>query len=246
MIDPRQRFWEQMATEDVAASVIDINDKRGWKRKYITAIRDREIKKHLLPLPNQALILDLGCGCGDLSCLLSLAGFKTIGADISHGHLQYAAKKIREKSIDAGFIQIDGQRLPLLDNSVDACCTYLVLNYLQQDLSEMLSEIFRVLRPGCSFIPIEQVTRYPKTDGIKLQRPIDEFCTAFTEAGFEVLNHELVRRGHFLPIYLIRYGFIPVTSFPLFATCEKIIGRLFSAPWVDYADCAFHLRKPLE
>ena len=245
MTDQRLRFWEQMATEDVAASVIDINDKPGWKRKYIASIRDSEIKNRLLSLPNQAIILDFGCGCGDLSHLLSIAGFQVIGADISHGHLQNAAKKNQEKGINAGFVQTDGHRLPVLDNSVDACCTYLVLNYVQHDLAELLSEILRVLKPGGSCIAMEQVTRRPKTDGIKLQRPIGEFCTAFTEAGFEVLNHELVRRGHFLPIYLIRYRLIPIAFFPLFAACEKIIGRLFSTPCVDYADCVFHLRKPL-
>ena len=79
--------------------------------------------------------------------------------------------------------------------------------------------------------------------GIKKQRSVADFESIFRSAGFSVQKVDHVRKARFLPIYLIRYGFIPRSLFPILARLDRLLANLFSAPRFSYVDTLFVLKK---
>ena len=101
-----------------------------WRRETIAA----------LALPENALLLDLACGTGDLSRLARRKGYRVIGADLSRGMLA-------ANHAGAPLIQADGARLPFPDGVFDGLvCGYALRNF--SDLPAALAETARVVRPG--------------------------------------------------------------------------------------------------
>jgi len=100
---------------------------------------------------------DLGCGVGALAWFLerqrsSWKGLRIIGLDI----VKEALVRAHRRSNAAGsalenppdFVVADlGGHIPIKSGGLDAVCASLVLNYVAKP-KELLSEIFRVLRPG--------------------------------------------------------------------------------------------------
>ncbi len=93
-----------------------------------------------LGLPEEARILDLACGTGDLTRLALRRGYRVVGTDLSAGML--AANRTGVPLIEA-----DGSRMPFADGAFDGLlCGYALRNFT--DLPATLAECARVLRPG--------------------------------------------------------------------------------------------------
>lgn len=237
-----------MAEHGAEAAVIDPNDKLGRKNRYISRIRDLNTLKTLLDYAIEGVILDFGCGSGNLSEFLDKNGFSTIGIDISRQILAYTSNhKFKKPHL---FVQYDGLHLPLLPNSVSACVTFGVLNYISKgsELDFILRELFRVIEPGGLIITIEQTSRksYFDPELFKTQRTKEEFSNFFSNSGFQKKLIKIIRYGHFPFIYLIRYGLIPEKLFSLFSMLEEAYGFVFSIPFFDYTDTLFVYQKPYD
>lgn len=103
---------------------------RGWRRRAVAS----------LDLPDQARVLDLACGTGDLCRDLERAGYRAIGVDLSIGMLTHART-------DQPLVQGDALRLPLPDGAVDGVVSGFALrNFV--DLDAVFAELGRVVRPG--------------------------------------------------------------------------------------------------
>jgi demethylmenaquinone methyltransferase/2-methoxy-6-polyprenyl-1,4-benzoquinol methylase len=101
-----------------------------WRRETIAA----------LALPDDALLLDLACGTGDLSRFARRKGYRVIGADLSRGMLA-------ANHADVPLIQADSARLPFPEGVFDGLvCGYALRNF--SDLPAALAETARVVRPG--------------------------------------------------------------------------------------------------
>lgn len=79
---------------------------------------------------NRGLLLDLGCGTGTLSVLLSKAGYEVVGADISPDMLAVAQEKAFAAGQDILFLCQDMTRLDLYGTLDAAVCTLDALNHL--------------------------------------------------------------------------------------------------------------------
>lgn len=239
-----RRYWDEMAKYGPEASVIDPNDRKGYKNRYIAFLRDRAILKALSDIPQPARILDFGCGSGNLSKTLADNGYRPVGVDISRNLLRSAQ---RHKLMHSLFIQYDGRHLPFPSNSFDACVTYGVLIHLTDadSFCRVLEEIYRVLKPGGRLIAIEQVCRKNifKPDEMKLQRSANEFLQLFMGTGFHIRESRIIRRGHFPLIYAIRYGLVTNQFFPYIGKAEDILGKVFKRVRFDYADTVFVSEK---
>jgi ubiquinone/menaquinone biosynthesis C-methylase UbiE len=239
-------YWDRLASLPLDASVIDPNDRLGFKNRYITEIRNGEIMRVLSRNDHKGVALDLGCGTGSLSSVLAIGGWKVIGLDISHGLLSRTPE--RGLHTQALFVQYNGTSIPLRDASVDVITTYVVLNHIldDHDLVALLSECRRVLKPGCCMVCIEQVRKRPHLDRVewKHQRTPDSFMSAFVSAGLRVRSQAIVRYGHFPTTVLIRLGLIPPQLFRWLAGVERAYGRLRGIAPRDYSDVVFELEKP--
>ncbi|MGO9028072.1 MAG: ubiquinone/menaquinone biosynthesis methyltransferase [Acidimicrobiales bacterium] len=178
-----------------------------WRRQSVRA----------LGLPAGSVVLDLACGTGDFLKILSAAGLRPFGMDLSWGML--AANRT-----GAPLAQVDGAALPLVDGGVDGVtCGYALRNVTE--LGPVFAELGRVVRPGGRLALLEVAEPdhgllrmgdriwfrrvVPVIGGILsdgaayryLPRstaylpPTAELRTMLTDAGFSTVNHRPLSGG---------------------------------------------------
>lgn len=90
-------------------------------------------------------VLDVACGEGYGSRILSNAAASVVGVDISAEAVAHARSKYAVSSLE--FVEASAALLPLPDDSFDVVVSFETIEHHDQH-EEMLSEIRRVLRPG--------------------------------------------------------------------------------------------------
>lgn len=241
-----RRHWDALAALDPDQSVIDPNDRRGHKNRYLGQIRDHAFVEALGALPGGATILDLGCGSGSGSIGLLASGWSVLGLDISLPLLRQAVARCGD--FPATFAQVDGRTLPVLDGSVDAAVTYGVLIYVVDDdaLVALLRQLRGALAPGGTLVLIEQARRRGclAEAGLKRFRSPEEWCTAVTRAGFALARCDVLRHGRFPATPLVRQGLVPRQAWGALRRVERWLGRIAGVlPW-DYADIRIVATSP--
>ncbi len=147
-------------------------------------------------LPNQANILDIGCGTGRLLNRLAnhYPNFNGIGVDLSPEMLRKARQTNRHRS---RLIFVQGAANPLRfgDEQFDAVFnTFSFMHYPEPN--QVFQEVFRVLRPGGQFYLVDPLyflgQRQPRLSltpgGIQFYSAIQREAIA-TEAGFTQSEH---------------------------------------------------------
>ena len=102
----------------------------GWRRRSVRSLR----------LPPGSLVLDLGCGTGDLCRELQRSGYRAIGVDFSRGMLMAARTT-------APLLQADILRMPTRDACADGATSGFALRNVA-DLAALFDEMARIVRPG--------------------------------------------------------------------------------------------------
>jgi demethylmenaquinone methyltransferase/2-methoxy-6-polyprenyl-1,4-benzoquinol methylase len=89
------------------------------------------------------VVVDIGCGTGDLCVLAAAAGARVIGVDFATGMLAAA----RRRGVAVPLVRADAARLPLPAASVSVVTSAFALrNFVS--IPQVLSEAARVLQPG--------------------------------------------------------------------------------------------------
>ncbi|MGC8783457.1 MAG: class I SAM-dependent methyltransferase [Armatimonadota bacterium] len=94
-----------------------------------------------LPLPHQAIIVDVGCGTGATAMQLRRYG-TVIGVDISLLALSWS----RQRGLN-NLLLAAAERLPIAPESVDVIVATDILEHLDDDVA-VLKEFYRALKPG--------------------------------------------------------------------------------------------------
>jgi ubiquinone/menaquinone biosynthesis C-methylase UbiE len=106
-----------------------------------------------LDLPENARILEIGCGSGMLwqenKGHIS-SGWKCFLSDLSHIMVKVSQNNLEEVPAAAGFLSLDSQTIPFPSESFDAVLAIGVLDQIP-NLEKALSETWRVLRPSGQF-----------------------------------------------------------------------------------------------
>lgn len=103
--------------------------------------------------PRVRTVLDLACGSGAVSRELAAADRTVIGIDLSQAELALAAQRG-----PGPWVRGDIRQLPFADGSVDAVTASLGL-VVVPELSQVLAEVARVLRPGGVLVSIAPALR---------------------------------------------------------------------------------------
>lgn len=99
-------------------------------------------------------ILEIGCGDGALwteNLSLLPTDVTVVLSDLSEGMLRDARRTIGQEDSRFSYQELDCHHLPFMEHSFDLVLANHVLFYCN-DLSQVLSEVHRVLKPGGSFL----------------------------------------------------------------------------------------------
>lgn len=161
----------------------------------------------LAELSEGEVVLDLGSG-GGIDVLLSARRVgptgKAYGLDMTDAMLAVARSNAAEAGAEnVEFLKGEIEQIPLPDSSVDVIISNCVIN-LSGDKRQVLSEAFRVLKPGGRFAVSDVVVRGEIPDEIRRNLELwvgcvagaldeQEFIDLLNEAGFEDASIEPTR-----------------------------------------------------
>ena len=118
-----------------------------WRKKVV----------EIIAATNPKSILDIATGTGDLAInLVKTSASKITGLDISGGMLEVGRNKIEKLQLTNTIDMVlgDSEKIPFEDNTFDAITVaFGVRNF--ENLEKGLSEIFRVLKVGGTFVVLE-------------------------------------------------------------------------------------------
>ncbi|MFP4445674.1 MAG: ubiquinone/menaquinone biosynthesis methyltransferase [Desulfosudaceae bacterium] len=139
----RSMFDAIVPTYDLLNHVLSLGTDRRWRRNIFA---------HIRPVTSRDA-LDIACGTGDLSRLLTKAGARVVSLDFSLPMLQRGRRK---KAIAGAAVAGDAGALPLADQSVDTAAIAFGIRNIP-DIDTFLAEAGRVLRPGGELAILELI-----------------------------------------------------------------------------------------
>lgn len=182
---------------------------RGWAPHYdapgnqMIDVEQPVVRRILDGLP-VGTALDAACGTGRHTTYLRQLGHDVIGIDSSPEMLAQARKALP----DVAFHEADLHQLPVPDNTADTLVCALALTHVP-DLSPVLAEFARVLRPGGHLVvsdahPLVPYLRptLPRRTGpdsrpsllAEFHRPLSAYLAAALPLGLQVRHCEEPRR----------------------------------------------------
>lgn len=134
--DPSRDLWETHA---------------DWWIEGFTEGADAEYEEQILPLAAAELagydsILDIGCGDGQISRMMSGLGATVIGIDPTWNQIRVAGKR----SGGAAYVRATASEIPFETASFDAAVACLVFEHIDA-LEQAIAEVARVVKPGGLF-----------------------------------------------------------------------------------------------
>jgi demethylmenaquinone methyltransferase/2-methoxy-6-polyprenyl-1,4-benzoquinol methylase len=124
---------------DLLNHLLSGNIDKRWRRAVATNVQN------LFPQTEDALVLDIACGTGDLAqTLFEITGFRVVASDFCRPMLRIAASKVGK---EIKLVEGDALRLPFSNSSFDVVTIAFGLRNFA-DLQQGLAEVGRVLKPG--------------------------------------------------------------------------------------------------
>jgi ubiquinone/menaquinone biosynthesis C-methylase UbiE len=144
VIQKSQRIWE---TNWVPAGA-----EKATKTVFQGSV-DPHIKTHLpfvntllKSFPQNAVVLEAGCGNGQWVFYVEKLGFQCVGLDFAV-HALKAAQRFAKKTEKIYLVSSDIQRLPFNDCALDCVLSFGVIEHFL-DPSIILKDLFRVMKPS--------------------------------------------------------------------------------------------------
>lgn len=160
-------------------------------------------------LPFGGLVLDVGCGTGQLGAAIAAEGFDVFGVDLSASMVAQA----RRRGL-AGTYAAVTTALPFADDSFDLALTVATLHHLEtpERVATTVAEMGRIVKPGGFVVLWDHnpanpywpilMRRVPQDSGDERLVPQAELLRDVAAAGLQV--HHLMRSG-FTPDFLPRW-----------------------------------------
>lgn len=144
-MNPYDKYWKDKY--DILAA----KDLADWQKSYWWDYREI-INQHKFLLrqlegyiPGRSMVVDIGCGPGVSSRLLSSLGYQVVGLDFSWNTVKQAVKS--SESHRNVYLQADANFLPWKGESFDIALA-LGIFQMASDTSREIKEAHRILKPG--------------------------------------------------------------------------------------------------
>lgn len=147
--------------------------------------RLRNLALQGLEIDPDAEILDLCCGCGQVTRFLVLRSQSVVGLDASPRSLEEARKRVPQ----ATYVEGLAEAMPLESDRFDLVHTSMALHEMAPDQrQQILAEVFRVLKPGGIFSLID----FHSPENPLFWPGLAVFLTLFeTETAWQLLQLDL-------------------------------------------------------
>lgn len=99
-------------------------------------------------------VIDLGCGTGQITCLLAKSGYDMVGVDLAADMLSHAAQRATSKQLKIQWLEQDLRELDGL-TQFDVAVSYCdVINYIttEEELSRVFTNVEKLLNPNGLFL----------------------------------------------------------------------------------------------
>jgi arsenite methyltransferase len=197
----------ERGSEGISANLYGAEETQGLPQDAVAASLGCGNPTALAELKQGETVLDLGSG-GGIDVLLSARRVgpsgKAYGLDMTDDMLALAHENQHKAgATNVEFLKGEIEHVPLPDNSVDVVISNCVIN-LSADKDRVLSEAFRVLKPGGRFAVSDVVTRGAIPEQIRRDVLLWAGCVAgaldendyrakLAAAGFEAIGIEPTR-----------------------------------------------------
>jgi demethylmenaquinone methyltransferase / 2-methoxy-6-polyprenyl-1,4-benzoquinol methylase len=144
----REMFSGIARKYDFLNHFLSVNTDKRWRRLVAKKLRD--------VLDNEnALVLDVACGTGDLAIELQKSGrARIIGTDFCRPMLAIAVEKNRTNSTQIPFVEADGMNLSFADETFDAVTIAFGLRNFSNWRAGLI-ELHRILKKGGKLAVLE-------------------------------------------------------------------------------------------
>jgi SAM-dependent methyltransferase len=151
-------------------SVYSTNTRVGAEKFYtITRSSRGDFQRLLFMDIHGKKILEYGCGQGERTLELALAGAEVHGIDISSVAVGQGTEKAGKLGANARFYVMDAENTDFPDGEFDIVCGTSILHHL--DLEKCYAEIARLLRPGGRGIFTEPLGHNPLINWYRNRTP---------------------------------------------------------------------------
>ncbi len=217
-------------------NICDPNDHIGKKSDYITRLHEKALRRYLPTGTGTGTAVDLGCGYGRLTPVLSESGWRTVGIDPLENLVQYARLHYAGPNYLVGGLPA----LPLEDGSVNLLLIQNLLRpLLQLGQLHLIRGIGRILAPGGYVVVV---------DNLRIGHPAyiseSQFAALFAEESCRLERRVAIRAARWWMIYAIRYGLVPTRYFDRIADWElDRMSERKGSPRFQYYNVLFLFKK---
>ncbi len=127
-----------------------------FQKRAFDLIENTKIMKYI---KNGGVYLDLGAGIGHIAEKIDeYADVNIIAIDPMWKPIKNVDKRLKNKGSNVTFLKSGGDKIPIVDNSLDGVALFFVLHHINFDVQEkLLGEIVRVLKKDCYLFLVEDV-----------------------------------------------------------------------------------------
>jgi ubiquinone/menaquinone biosynthesis C-methylase UbiE len=181
----RDEFTRQAETFSASAAITDA----ALTQRFVAALGEAA----------KGTVLDVACGPGILSAAIAKSARAVVAFDLTPGMLKKAEQRCSEAGIaNVSFREGNAAEPPFADGAFDAVVTRLSVHHFDRP-ARVISEIFRVLRPGGRFVVADVISSEMPAES-ELQNAIEilrdpshvrmlpgsELTALVKDAGFEI------------------------------------------------------------
>lgn len=140
-------------------SIAGVYDLNNTLLSFGLHYRWKKLAAAFVPMVEQGTALDVGAGTADLALLIEPRmgpRGRVVASDLNHAMLAEGLKKVSEKGLSdkIACLQANAEHLGFPDNTFDAVTTGFCMRNVG-NLSQAVSEIRRVMKPGGTFVCLE-------------------------------------------------------------------------------------------
>lgn len=137
----RRAWWEELFNEDFSRAIVRLSGSQ--------VDQDVNFIEESLGVAPGAVVLDLGCGCGDHAVELASRGYGVVGYDLSLHQLALAQETAQEREQKINFLQGDMREMAFEEVFDGVYCWNTTFGYFEEDKNvAVLDRIFHALKPG--------------------------------------------------------------------------------------------------